>query len=71
MGLSSNSFIFNHIKKFFSDTFSAIHAINTKYATPQLRTSRAVKIALLCLRIYLIVLVGLLFFKFYTTLTAK
>lgn len=71
MGLSLFSFIFSHIKKFFTDTFSAIHAINTKYATPQLKTSKAVKFSLLCLRLYLIILVGLLFFKFYTTLTGK
>jgi hypothetical protein len=71
MGLFLNGFIFSHIKKFFTNTFSLIHAINTKYATPQLKTSKAVKFSLLCLRLYLILLVGLLFFKFYTALTAK
>jgi len=63
--------LIGHFKKFFINMFSAVREINKKYATPQLKTSRAVKFSLLCLRLYLILLVGLLFFKFYTTLTGK
>ncbi len=53
---------------FFSQIFSAVREINKKYAVPQLKTSRAVRFALLCLRLYLILLLVLLFFKFFTTI---
>ena len=43
--------------------------INKKYETPRIRISRGVKIALLFLRIYLIMLVLLLGYKFWTLLT--
>jgi hypothetical protein len=43
--------------------------INKKYETPRIRMSRGVKIALLFLRIYLILLVLLLGYKFWTLLT--
>jgi len=46
-----------------------ITAINKKYETPRIRMSRSVKIALLFLRIYLILLVLLLGYKFFTLLT--
>jgi hypothetical protein len=68
MGEFFNDFIISRIKRFFVNTFSAVSAINRKYATPHIRTSRAVKFALLCLRLYLILLIGILFFKFFTVL---
>jgi hypothetical protein len=40
--------------------------INQKYATPKIKLSRGAKIALLLLEIYLIFLVGLLAYKFWT-----
>jgi hypothetical protein len=40
--------------------------INRKYATPKIRMSRSVRLALLCLRLYLIFLVLLLGYKFWT-----
>ncbi len=43
-----------------------ITEINKKYATPRIRMSRGVKIALLFLRIYLVLLVVLLGYKFWT-----
>jgi len=43
--------------------------INKKYETPRIRMSRGVKIALLFLRIYLILLILLLGYKFWTLLT--
>jgi hypothetical protein len=46
-----------------------ITGINKKYATPRIRMSRGVKIALLFLRIYLILLVILLGYKFWTLLS--
>jgi len=45
-----------------------IHEINKKYKTPRITMSRGVKIALMFLRIYLILLVLLLGYKFWTLL---
>jgi hypothetical protein len=45
-----------------------IHEINKKYETPRIKMSRGVRIALLFLRIYLILLVLLLGYKFWTLL---
>jgi hypothetical protein len=43
-----------------------IHEINEKYKTPKIKMSRGVRIALLLLRLYLILLVLLLGYKFLT-----
>jgi hypothetical protein len=45
-----------------------IHEINRKYEKPRITMSRGVKLALLFLRIYLILLVVLLAYKFWTLL---
>lgn len=45
---------------------SQITEINQRYAIPKIKMSRSVKIALLCLRLYLIFLVLLLGYKFVT-----
>lgn len=45
-----------------------IRDINRRYATPRIQMSGAVRVALLTLRIYLFVLVGLLVYKFITVL---
>ncbi|MCX6687292.1 MAG: hypothetical protein NT112_02755 [Methanoregula sp.] len=45
-----------------------ITEINRKYATPRVRMSRGVKLVLLFLRLYLIFLVLLLGYKFWTML---
>jgi len=45
-----------------------IHEINKKYEKPRIRMSRGVRIALLFLRIYLVLLVLLLGYKFWTLL---
>jgi hypothetical protein len=45
-----------------------IDEINRKYAVPRIEMSRGVKIALLFLRLYLVFLVILLGYKFYTLL---
>ena len=63
-----NEFIIGRVKKFFVNTFSAVNEINKKYATPHIKTSKMVRFSLLCLRIYLILLIAILFFKFYTVL---
>jgi len=54
------------IRSAFADNLERIREINRKYAAPRIEISPAVRVALLTLRIYLLVLVGLLVFKFYT-----
>jgi hypothetical protein len=46
-----------------------VREINKKYEKPRIKMSRGVRIALLFLRIYLIMLVLLLGYKFWTLLT--
>lgn len=43
-----------------------IRSVNQKYATPNIKLSGGAKMALLLLEIYLIVLVGLLGYRFWT-----
>ncbi|MDR3640208.1 MAG: hypothetical protein P4L39_02685 [Humidesulfovibrio sp.] len=47
-----------------------IHEINQRYSKPRLVMSGPVKFCLLLLRCYLLLLVGLLLYKFITVLTA-
>jgi len=56
------------IRDFFSHNFAKFHEINRKYAKPNVEMSGWVKASLLFLRLYLILLVGLLLYKFYTLL---
>jgi hypothetical protein len=44
--------------------FDKVRAINRRYAHPRLAISRPVRICLLILRLYLLLLVGLLAYKF-------
>jgi len=52
----------------FKSLVNAVKEINKKYDKPHIKMSKPVIFALLTLRIYLIVLVLLLFYKFYTLL---
>jgi hypothetical protein len=45
-----------------------IQEINKRYSEPHIKTTPMVKFALVMLRLYLVLLVGILFFKFFTTL---
>jgi len=56
------------LKKAYEDNFEKIIEINERYSHPKIEMSRAVKISLLALRFYLIILVGLLVYKFITLL---
>ncbi|HET6487814.1 MAG TPA: hypothetical protein VFH83_15410 [Spirochaetia bacterium] len=56
---------------FFSRRFSKFREINRKYATPHVTMTRGVKVALFLLRIYLLLLVGLLIVKFVTLVVAR
>jgi hypothetical protein len=51
---------------FIEKHFSRFIEINKKYAEPQIKMTRPVRIALMGLRLYLIILVLVLGFKFYT-----
>jgi hypothetical protein len=53
----------------FADHLDKIREINRRYATPRIQMSPMVRLALLVLRLYLFVLVGLLAYKFITVLT--
>ncbi|MBF0529018.1 MAG: hypothetical protein HQK55_07070 [Deltaproteobacteria bacterium] len=54
----------------FKNLIQKIHAINQKYAKPRLAMSGSVRFCLLFLRFYLLLLVGLLLYKFITVLMA-
>ena len=56
------------IRDFFSHNFAKVREINKKYAKPNVEMSMWVKSSLLFLRLYLILLVGLLLYKFITLL---
>ncbi len=56
------------IRSTVADGREKIRDINRKYATPRIEMSPAVRIALLTLRVYLLLLVGLLVYKFVTVL---
>jgi len=51
-----------------ADQVEQVRAINRRYAKPRLTMSPAARLALLSLRIYLLLLVGLLAYKFITVL---
>ena len=61
----------NRVRKQWRDRFSRIIEINKKYAVPRIKMTRMVGIALLFLRFYLLFLVGILFFKFFTILRGR
>lgn len=48
--------------------FGKIREINQRFKTPHVKMTSGVKLALLLLRIYLLLLVGILFFKFFSLL---
>jgi hypothetical protein len=50
------------IVTFFKTTVQTVRAINRKYATPHLKTTRFVRICLGLLRGYLVLLIGILVF---------
>lgn len=52
-----------------ADQLEQVRAVNRRFAKPRLKTSSAVRWALLILRLYLLTLVGLLAYKFITVLT--
>jgi hypothetical protein len=63
--------LFRIMGSFFSRRFSKFREISRKYATPHVRMTRGVKVALFLLRVYLLLLVGLLFVKFFTLVARR
>jgi hypothetical protein len=51
--------------------FSRIREINLKYRVPHVKMTPGVKLALLLLRVYLLLLVAILFFKFFTLVAGR
>ena len=59
------NFVGERVGNFVREFTGKISNINQKYATPKIKLSGAAKFALLLLEIYLIVLVGLLAYRFW------
>jgi hypothetical protein len=66
MGEMIFSVFSRRIAGFVKNTVAQISAINKKYATPHVKTTPAVRFALILLRFYLLSLVGILVYKFIT-----
>jgi hypothetical protein len=56
------------IFSFFRNTAGAVREINQKYGTPQVKMTGAVRFSLGVLRFYLLLLVGIMVYKFITLL---
>ncbi len=67
----SSDGLFTVLGSFFGRRFSRFREINRKFATPHVRMTRGVKAALFLLRVYLLLLVGLLVVKFVTLVVAR
>ena len=52
------------ILSFFENTIAAVRAINQRYKTPAMKTTPLVRFCLGLLRVYLLLLVGILVLKF-------
>jgi hypothetical protein len=56
------------LNKIYENNFEKIIEINEKYANPKIHISPAVKISLFALKFYLLLIIGLLVYKFITLL---
>ncbi len=59
------------MNKFFARRFEKIIEINRKYQKPRIAMTPLTRTVLLLLRIYLLLLVAILFYKFFTTIVGK
>lgn len=57
----------NPLHSVVSSLIAGVRAINRKYAQPQIKITPFVRICLLALRVYLLILVGLMVYKFIIT----
>jgi len=69
MAFIENGLVLKRVREYIRRQYSVITEINRKYATPRITMSRWVKFSLLFLRLYLLFLVILLGYKFFTMLT--
>lgn len=69
MAFTLQNGIIEPVKSTIANGVAAVRAINKKYEHPRITMSPAIKAALLLLRLYLIFLVLLLVYKFYTIIT--
>ena len=56
------------VMEFFGNAWDAVREINRKYKKPHIRMTRPVQLSLGLLRFYLLFLVGLLVWKFFSML---
>jgi hypothetical protein len=63
--------IISQIEEFFARRFEKVIEINKKYSKPRIAMTPLTRIVLLLLRIYLLLLVAILFYKFFTTMVVK
>lgn len=68
MAVNLYRFLTIGIRKACRQMTAQIRDINRRYATPHIRTTRMVKVCLMILRCYLILLVGVLVYKFISLL---
>lgn len=59
------------LSRTFNEWTATIKAINKKYSKPRLKMTPFVKVSLLILRLYLIFLVVILMYKFYTVVSFR
>ncbi len=59
------------ISRIFRKWIDNVHAINAKYRQPRLKMTPLVRASLLILRLYLIFLVIILMYKFYTVVSFR
>ncbi len=52
------------LKQFFDDTVENVREINRKYAVPRIRMTKPVRFTLIVLRLYLVILLCIMLFKF-------
>lgn len=63
-----NYFLKSGTANFIKNTAGEIRAINLKYKTPHTKMTPGIRFSLILLRVYLVVLVVILFYKFLTLL---
>ncbi len=56
------------MRSFLGTRFGTIVEITRKYRNPRIKMTKATRIALLALRIYLIFIIGILVYKFFTSI---
>jgi hypothetical protein len=61
-----NEFFVLRIVNFVKNTIHEVRSINNRYKIPHAKMTKGVRFSLIMLRVYLLVLVAILFYKFIT-----